>query len=270
MSGVQVKAVDGIEAAQVQRSLLGYSLVTCSYWVDGVLIDTGPHRLSKEFLPFFQARKIDKVVLTHGHEDHCGNASFLAGKGVPVYLHEKSVAAAAKPVRIPFYRWVFWQPRPPFQAAPLPPHLETAGGKTLEVIEAPGHTADHVAFYYPEAGALFTGDLFVSTSAKMGWPWENYVAWINSLAILLEYDFHWLCCSHSGIVPRGKQVLAKKLANLRELQGEILRLKEQGLTVQEINRQLFPSMVKMRLFTGGEWDSVHIIRSFLEHSPKGA
>lgn len=268
MSSLKIEAVNGIEFAQGRRSLLGNSLGTCSYFVDGVIIDTGPHSLAKEHLPFFQARKIDRVALTHSHEDHCGNAALLARKGIPVYLHGDSVTAVTKPVRLPVYRWAFWRPRPPFKANPLPESLETAGGKELQVIETPGHATDHVAYYYSEGGALFTGDLFVSTSTKMGMPGENYVVWMKTLAKLLEYDFELVCCGHSGIIKKGKQVLAKKLAKLQELQGEILKLREQGLTVKEINQRLFPNMAQIRFFSGGEWDSIHIVRSFLEHSPK--
>lgn len=266
MRSVKIKTVDGIEFAQGTRSLMGASYNTCSYWVDGLIIDTGPHSLAKGFLSFFQERKIDQVALTHSHEDHCGNAALLAGKGIPVYLHENSVAAVTKPVQLPFYRWVFWRPRPPFKADPLPVSLETAGGKKIQVIEAPGHAGDHVAYFYPEAGALFTGDLFVSTSTKMGMPGENYVTWINTLTRLLEYDFELLCCGHAGIVNQGKKVLAQKLDKLQQIQGEVLRLREQGLTAKEINKRLFPDMLQIRLFSGGEWDSIHIVRSFLENS----
>lgn len=266
MGGLNTITVNDIVLAQCKRALLGNSLGTSAYWVDGVVIDTGPNSLAKEYMSFFREKKISKVALTHSHEDHCGNAAFLVEKGIPVYLHQSSVSDVSKPARVPFYRWVFWRPRPPFKANPLPTELETAKGKKIKVIEAPGHAADHVAYFYPEAGALFTGDLFVSTSTKMGARGENYVEWMKTLAALLEYDFELVCCGHSGILHNGKQLLAKKLQNLQELQERVLSLRQKGLTVEQINRELFPGQMQRRLLSGGEWDSIHIVRSFVEHS----
>ncbi len=40
------------------------------YLVNGVLIDTGPGRLSAIIVPFLENQKIEIVLLTHCHEDH--------------------------------------------------------------------------------------------------------------------------------------------------------------------------------------------------------
>lgn len=264
MGGLKFKSHNGIILAQGERKLLGSGLHTCAYWVDGVVIDTGPRRLGQEFKEFFEEKKVEKVLLTHHHEDHCGNASLLADQGIPVYLHHSSLAAVERPVKIPFYRWLFWGERLPFKARPLAEQIETSKGKLIKCIETPGHAADHLAFLLPDEGALFTGDLFVSSKTRLGMPAENYREWMETLAKLLEHDFDTIYCGHSGIVPEGKKMIAKKLASLQELQAEVLELQQKGLNIKEINKKIFPRTEPVKLLSGGEWDSIHIIRSLAE------
>ncbi|HHW06459.1 MAG TPA: MBL fold metallo-hydrolase [Clostridia bacterium] len=263
MKKLKIETRRGLRMAVGKRSFAGYSLNTCSYWVDGVIVDTGPRSLRAGFRAFLAAQPVEKVVLTHSHEDHCGNAVLFNEKGIPVYLHPGTVDRAAQPVRVPFYRWVFWRPRSPFKAEPLPGAIETARGKLIQVIPAPGHAPDHVAYLYPEEGVLFTGDLFVSTTTKLGMREEDYAAWMNTLAKLLEYDFDLICCGHAGMVPNGKEMLAKKLHKLQELKESILHLKEKGWSDREIERKLFPHTRKVELLSGGEWGSIHIVRALM-------
>ncbi len=82
------------------------------------------------------------VLLTHGHEDHAGGVDrFLAhlarhrSGAVPVY------GAGHPTARLP-------EPDRP---------LEFDDGRLLTV-PTPGHTSDHLAFYWPEGGAVFAGD----------------------------------------------------------------------------------------------------------------
>lgn len=269
MNKLKITTYGGIQMAAGNRTFAGHSLNTCSYWVDGVIVDTGPRSLKEGFREFFEAKPVEKLLLTHSHEDHCGNAVLFNQKGVPVYVHPSVIEQVAKPARIPFYRWVFWRPRPPFQANSLPDILETAKGKTIHVIQAPGHAPDHVAYFYPEEGALFTGDLFVSTSTKLGMAEENYPEWIQTLQKLLEYDFNIICCGHGGIIPNGKQMLAKKLQKLQELKDTILELKAKGWSDREIERKLFPHTRRVEFLSGGEWGSIHIIRSFINAGQQG-
>lgn len=263
MKKLKIETYRGVKMAAGYRVFAGYGLNTCSFWVDGVIVDTGPRSLREAFRRFFAGQRVEKVVLTHSHEDHSGNGALLQAQGIPVYVHPSAVAEVARPVRVPFYRWVFWRSRSPFQAQPLPEVVETAGGRRLYVIPAPGHAPDHVAYYYPEEGVLFTGDLFVSTSTKLGMRQEDYGAWMQTLAKLLEYDFDLVCCGHAGIVPQGKEALAEKLHKLQELKDTILNLQEKGWTDREIEKKLFPHYRKVELLSGGEWGSIHLIRAFM-------
>ena len=246
-----------------KRRILGNEIPTYVYLVDGLLIDTGPRHMSSFYRPQFNESKIDQVALTHHHEDHTGNAAFLAAQGIPVYIHGSVVNITRERAKIPFYRQVFWGEREPFPSLPLGKSFETSGGKLVKVIDTPGHTDDHVTFYLPGEGAIFTGDLFVSPKTKMGATGENYWKWIRSLDTLLEYDFDTIYCSHSGVIADGRTQMARKAELLKELKERVAELKQKGLGVKEINKSIFPKTLPIKYFSGGEWDSIHIVKSFM-------
>ena len=58
-----------------------------SFYQDGVVIDCGAHVMRKQFIGFYEPLSIDRVVITHAHEDHEGCAKYLSDKGIPIYLH---------------------------------------------------------------------------------------------------------------------------------------------------------------------------------------
>ena len=47
------------------------------YLVDGLLIDTGASNFVKRYSPLYKSWKIDKVAITHFHEDHAGLAGWI-------------------------------------------------------------------------------------------------------------------------------------------------------------------------------------------------
>ncbi|HKE37727.1 MAG TPA: MBL fold metallo-hydrolase, partial [Candidatus Baltobacteraceae bacterium] len=85
---------------------------------------------------------IRAIALTHGHPDHAPAARPLANlTGAPVYAHPDGSAD---------------------RDADLPLEGELhVGNVALRVIDAPGHTFDHVVFYLPPERALFTGDVIL-------------------------------------------------------------------------------------------------------------
>lgn len=263
MKNMEKQNYKGIIPYHGVRKVLGNELSTYAFCLDGLLIDTGPRRLGSFYRPVFNEIRIEQVALTHHHEDHIGNAAFLAKKGVPIYIHHSAVDSAKKPMPIPFYRKVFWGEREPFSALPLGESLETKGGKTVKVIETSGHTDDHVTFFLPSEGAIFTGDLFVSSRTKMGATGENYWKWTRSLETLLKLDFDTIYCSHAGIVANGRAQMTKKVESLKVLKERIIELQQKGMGSKEINKSIFPKTLAIKYFSGGEWDSIHIINSFM-------
>lgn len=254
---------NGVSYVNGKIKFQGVGLNVYSYVLDGVLIDTGAHALRKHFEPFIDEADFDQVVLTHFHEDHTGCAAYIEKtKKVPIYLSEKTIESCAQPADYPLYRQFFWGKRKPFHAQAMPETF-TSRHATWDVIETPGHAYDHNAFLNRETGQLFTGDLFVSEQTKLILTEESIPTIIQSLERVLTYDFGDVFCNHRGFVKDGRLALERKLDNLVTLQQEILTLHKEGDSTEEIHNKLFPKKYPLVKFSGGEWDSLHIVTSIL-------
>lgn len=260
------KIVNGVLMGNGTVSLKNVKLNVYSFFIDGVLIDTGAKSLEKEFKPFFKQLDIDEVLITHFHEDHTGCAAFLQKElHVPLFMNDIKIEYCMKKADYPLYRQLFWGKRRPFRAEPIG---ETNPlNTTWKAIKTPGHAIDHLAFLNEETGQLFTGDLYCQERTKVILREESIPTIIESLKKVLKYDFDDVFCSHAGYLNDGRSALKRKLDYLLDLQGRILRLYDEGKTPEQINAALFPKKYPITRFSAGEWNSIHIVNSVLqEHS----
>ncbi|MEK5037358.1 MBL fold metallo-hydrolase [Sporosarcina sp. FSL K6-3457] len=242
----------------------GVALNVYSYVVDGVLIDTGAQSLRKHFETFIEQADFDQVMITHFHEDHTGCAAYIEKtKKLPIYIDEKTIDYCAQRADYPFYRQLFWGRRKPFHAQVMPETF-TSRNATWDVIDTPGHAYDHKAFLNRQTGQLFTGDLYVNEKTRVILEEESVPTIIQSLERVLTYDFHEVFCNHKGFVEDGRIALERKLNNLLALQQDVLTLQQQGNPATEIRSKLFPRKYPITRFSGGEWDSIHIVTSIMK------
>ncbi|WP_408010504.1 MBL fold metallo-hydrolase [Pseudalkalibacillus sp. A8] len=237
------------------------------YYFDGMLVDTGPNSCQDEILPFLESKDIRSVVLTHFHEDHTGNASWVESElGVPLYIHPMSIELCKKDGVYPDYRQEFWGPRRAFQSRPLRTSVQS-DSYTWEAIHTPGHSRDHLAFFNEETGILFSGDLFVTPRPKVCMWQESVPTLMDSIRTVLSYDVKEMYCAHAGYVPNGKEMLQLKLDYLMEMSQTIKRLHEKGCSIEEIDKQLYPKESPIKEVSKNEWDSKHIVRSIIQDEP---
>ncbi len=83
---------------------------------------------------------LDLILITHHHDDHIQAVAALRG-GSSV------IGGRADQRRLP-----------KLDVAVAPGDKVTLGESVAEVFDAPGHTVGHIAYYFPEAGALFSAD----------------------------------------------------------------------------------------------------------------
>ncbi len=240
--------------------LLTYSLKVFVYAVDDVLIDAASWKLRRPFLRYFGDRLPERLLLTHVHEDHCGNAAMLASKGVAVFAPEAAIRQAMDEPRLPLYRRLIWGRRPPFQALPLPEAIETKR-HLLRVIEAPGHTPDHVVFFEEKKGWLFTGDFFLTARPRLVLKDEDLAATIRSLENLASLPFRLILGAHEGILQGGPALFRQKRDYLLGLREKVEALRGEGLSDEEIDVRLFPSKPLITRVSRGEWASLHMIKT---------
>jgi len=102
---------------------------------------------------------LEGVLLTHHHGDHDGGINGLL-EVFPGLRVIGGLNAQSK------------HPTEKYPAGPIEPVLDTR----FEILEVPGHTLDHIAFYAPDEGLLFCGDtlfaagcgrIFEGTPAQM-------------------------------------------------------------------------------------------------------
>src|SRR5699024_7136234 len=204
-----------------------------------------------------------QVMITHYHEDHTGGAGFLQKNfGLPLYMNEITIDDCARKANYPLYRKIFWGRRRPFQAEPIAETF-TSRNAVWDVIETPGHTKDHLSFLNRQTGQLFSGDLYVHPQTKVILREESMPRIMQSIKKVLDYDFGEMFCCHAGYVKNGRQALTEKLNYLRELEEKIHTLHQQGCSAPEIQSKIFKKKYPITLFSMGEWNTTHVITSFL-------
>ncbi|MHB8156218.1 MAG: MBL fold metallo-hydrolase [Desulfocucumaceae bacterium] len=263
---INVSEYKEVKVFQGKVSIFGLGqLKTFAFCWDGNLVDTGPASLEKGFIAAFYSCRIERVLLTHFHEDHSGNAARLQrDKKIPVYVSPASVGELQKNAKIPLYRRLIWGKRPRLDPLSLEWPVESENGQ-LDVIATPGHSNDHLCLINRERGFVFTGDLFVTPHTRIIMRYESIPEIIRSLHRLLQEDFDTLYCAHAGIVERGREMVIKKLDYLEQLRGEVLDLHHKGFSIKEIDRKIFGKTQSLTYLSSGEWSSGHIISSIISH-----
>lgn len=180
-----------------------------------LVVDPGDAQPVREALQR-EGLQLESILVTHHHADHTGGVAELrdatgaqvfgpAGEQMPEPLQRLSGAGTC-----------------------------TALGLVFQVMDVPGHTAGHIAFYCPDmdgAPLLFCGDtlfsggcgrLFEGTPAQM-------LASLDSLAALPDNTR--VCCTHEYTLSNLKFALAVEPGNtdLQEYQAHCQTLRAKGL-----------------------------------------
>jgi len=136
------------------------------YVIDDVLIDAASRHAGKRILRELKGHEINAHALTHAHPDHQGASHEVCeALGIPYWCPENDVAAAENPELIgerqpshpvaQFYARIFTGPAHKVDRA-LKEGDEVGG---FRVIDVPGHSAGHVAFWRESDGVLILGDV---------------------------------------------------------------------------------------------------------------
>ena len=98
------------------------------YAVGDTLVDTGISSVADEVVAAARKAKVERVVLTHHHEDHSGNAARLASLGAEVLATGPGVRLVAHDLPRRFYQHVLWG-----EADPVEAHESPLGGPARPV-----------------------------------------------------------------------------------------------------------------------------------------
>ncbi len=253
-----------ITRIHLARTVLGHPLRTVeAYLVDGLLIDSGPPATACQMVAWCRERDVRQVINTHHHEDHSGgDASLGACLGLPVAAPAKALLALKHVPHLPFYRRLVWGQPADVTVQPLGKVVSTAQHRFL-VIPTPGHSTDHVCFFEPDERWLFSGDLFIHERARYLRADEDAHRILASLRRVLALQPRLLICSHAGFVEDGSTAIVRKIAYWENLLVQAHALREEGLSVDEVTRNLLgPEGLATRI-SRGHFSKQNLVNSLL-------
>ncbi len=159
------------------------SLIWCTKTMRGALVDPGGDLDKLKAALAKTGVTLEKILLTHGHMDHCGMAGMLAEElGVPIEgpheadrfwiegLDDSSMRFGLEGESFEPDRWL------------KDGDTVTVGELTLDVIHCPGHTPGHVVFHHPESHLATVGDvLFAGSIGRTDLPQGNHQQLLDSI-----------------------------------------------------------------------------------------
>lgn len=270
-----VHVAEGLELIRLS-TWVSSALSYCTYvpLLDGLLLDSGFVNAADDLRLALRNRRVEQVANTHADEDHIGNNAWLVEeRSVLLHAPKDALPALAAADHIPrgVYRRLVWGTPSGSRALPLGDEVRT-GRRRLLVVPTPGHCPAHVAFFEPERGWLFTGDLFLGFKVRLARENENVADLVASLRRVLALSPKVLCCYHRGVVRAASEALVAKAAWLEGQRVAALRLRDEGLGVDAIGLRLFGvEPLTYRLLTAGDYTQANFVRALLaEPTPASA
>jgi glyoxylase-like metal-dependent hydrolase (beta-lactamase superfamily II) len=263
MNIVEIEQFGEVEAIKLGYGPIGRPFMSVYlYILDGLVIDTGQRHMQKSVIELLDGKELNRILLTHHHEDHSGNASAICQHHhIEAFGHPLTVQKMANNFRILPYQHLVWGKSEPLVLQPLRTTVESNRYKLMPV-HTPGHSKDHTVFWENTNGWLFSGDLFLGRQIKFFRSDEKIIDQIESLKNVLKLNFDTLFCAHNPCLQNGKSKLRQKLQFLEDIVGQVQQLKNMGLNLNEIFKRLDSGKDKwIKLMTMGNVSYANMLRS---------
>jgi len=265
---IRIRTFEDVTIVRMAHTILGHPIYfTASYLVDGLLIDTGPAILEKEFFNTLPLSRVRLIVNTHHHEDHIGNNAALQKKfRLPIYAFSLAIPFIENPVllREQLYRRFTWGiPKP---SHPLPiASVVTTQHLSFRVIYTPGHSCADITLFDPQNGWAFTGDTFIRGKETVIRHDSNIKNIMESLNLLKTLNPRVIFPGSGNPLLNPQEELENKLHYFEHLKNQILNLYDEGKSVEEIRNILFPKTSFLTRISFGDYSSENLIRSFIRN-----
>lgn len=163
------------------------TLMWCTATNRAAVVDPGGDLLKIRAAVAEAGVTVEKILITHGHLDHCGGAAELARElGVPIEGPQEAdrfwIARLDEDAR----QWGV--PAEVFEPDRWLEEDDTVqvGDLTLDVYLCPGHTPGHVVFHHPESQLAIVGDvLFQGSIGRTDFPMSDTQALIEAIVTKL-------------------------------------------------------------------------------------
>ncbi|MFN7158269.1 MAG: MBL fold metallo-hydrolase [Erythrobacter cryptus] len=159
------------------------SLIWCTRTMKGALVDPGGDLGRLKEAVAKAGVTLEKLLVTHGHLDHCGQAGMLAEElGLPIEGPHEDDRFWIERLDEDGARWGMVAKS--FTPTRWLRHGDKVqvGELTLDVIHCPGHTPGHVVFFHAPSRFAIVGDvLFQGSIGRTDFPRGNHQDLINSI-----------------------------------------------------------------------------------------
>ncbi|HEX8300299.1 MBL fold metallo-hydrolase [Sphingomonas sp.] len=163
------------------------TLLWCTQTMRGAFVDPGGDLHKLRSAAQQHGVTIEKILITHGHIDHCGSAGEFARElGVTIEgPHEADrfwIARLEDDGRKYGVRGMPFEPDRWLAEG----DQVTVGNLTLDVYHCPGHTPGHVVFHHPESKFATVGDvLFQGSIGRTDFPMGNHQDLLDAIVTKL-------------------------------------------------------------------------------------
>ena len=233
----------------------------------------------------YNLNSIERILLTHGHIDHYGQAKKLSLlSGAPVYIHSKEYGRIRSFIHsLGFIKSILLRNGAPetlvneavrymesaqIMGDPLDEAFFLDDGDSIpfksmtwKTIHCPGHSPGLICFHWPEKKVLFTGDHLLKEitpnpvlnvhESKPPFRYPSLKEYLTSLEKIEELDLSLLLPAHGEEIHDVKSLIQKIFAHHKERMDHVLFSLSKGeKTPFEIAMNLFPDVPPFEVFLG--------------------
>ena len=266
---IDVEQHGPVTVIRMARGLFGRPLYwTAAYWLDGLLIDTGPACTAHELVRVLGKHPVRQIALTHSHEDHIGGLAQLRQyyPEAVIYAARQALPTVAEPahLRLQTYRRLIWGAPAGVSAVvsldEVDDRIQTAG-YTLRAVETPGHTRDHVSYFEPRHRWLFAGDAFIGGRDQAWAPEFDMFAIVSSMRTLVSLHPERLFPGSGHVRRTPLPDLHGKIGTLIQLAAQVKQLDANGYTTVDIVQMLFQGEPRLRWWTNGHFSAANLVEA---------